>query len=92
MDIKKLSLQQLALNITKKNIEKTKGRNVVIKTKNVNYKKKKSNIVNVIKNDDGTLTTFIPVKMHNNGLHRCINTNIEKIKEFKNNDSKILKL
>ena len=85
MERKKISLQQLALNITKKNIEKAKN-------KNVNYKKGKSNIVNVVKNNDGTLTTFIPVKMRNNGLHKRINNNIEKIEEFKNNDSKILKL
>jgi CO dehydrogenase nickel-insertion accessory protein CooC1 len=88
----KLSLAQLALNITKKNIEKNKAKESLIVVKNKRKKSKKTSNFNLIKQEDGSIICFIPENMHIKFFNMKIEQNIELINNFKENDNNILKI
>ncbi len=93
MNKQKISLQQLALNITAKNIEKQKANESKNVVKAVKRKKSKNKSgFNIIKRNDGSLICFIPESMKTKGFNRKIENNLDLISEFKNSDETILKI
>lgn len=88
---KKLSLTELALSITKKNIEKGNYSSKKQFGKKPRVKHKKTGF-NIKKQKDGSFVTFLPVNMRSKGFVRKIENNLNIIKDFKSSNNELLKL
>lgn len=86
----KISLEELALKITQRNLEKQAEKEEKIKIKKSRKKKSKSNFA-VIK-VEGKLLYHIPESMHRKGFDRKLENNQEDINKFINSDDNLLKL
>lgn len=87
---KKISLRELALAITIKNLEKGNYNKKKLAKKPV-VKHKKTGF-NMVKKEDGSIVTFLPKGMREKGFVRKIEQNLDNISEFKNSEESILKL
>ena len=100
-ETKKDSLTELALMITKRNIEKKAEKQNKLdskqskKSKKKKKKKNKENTrtnFNIVKMSDGSIVHFIPGNMHEKGFKRKLAQNIEDINKFIDSQEKTLNI